>query len=82
MSDRKQKSGAVELAYKSIGVFANDGKLDLQELNFLLGIALADGEIDDDEKRVLASIFKRVDEEQVSSAVWARIQEVRSKYGL
>ncbi len=70
----------IELAYSSIRVFADDGTIDMEELNFLLGIALRDGKVDDDEKRVLGNIFSKVNENNVSSKVWERISEVRTKY--
>ncbi len=67
----------IELAYSSIKVFADDGKLDLEELNYLMGVALADGQITDDEKRVLGNIFKRVNEKNASRVVLDRIAELR-----
>ncbi len=72
----------IELAYSSIGVFANDGTIDMGELNFLLGIALRDGKIDDDERRVLGNIFSKVTEKEVERRVWERICEVRKKYDI
>ena len=72
----------MEIAYGAIGVFADDGTMDLNELNFLLGLALKDGVIDDDEKRVLRNIFKRVSEAEVTPTVWARIQDVRQKHDI
>ena len=72
----------IELAYSSIRVFADDGTLDIGELNFLLGIALRDGKIDEDEKRVLRNIFKQVHEKDVNPRVWERIQEIRDKHGV
>ena len=70
------------MAYSSIRVFADDGTLDMGELNFLLGIALKDGQIDADEKRVLRNIFAQVNENDVSARVWARMQEIKKKYDL
>ena len=70
----------IELAYSSIPVFADDGTIDMEELNFLLGIALRDGKIDDDEKRVLKNIFDKVPKNNVSPKVMERITEVRQKY--
>ncbi len=70
----------IPMAYHSIGVFSDDGKMDIGELNFLLGMALADDKIDDDEKRVLRNIFKRVGKSDVSDTVWSRIKEIRRKY--
>ncbi len=77
-----QAASYIELAYSSIRVFADDGTLDMGELNFLLGIALKDGQIDADEKRVLRNIFAQVNEDEVSARVWTRLQEIRKKYDL
>ena len=73
-------SSHIELAYSSIRVFADDGTIDMGELNFLLGMALKDGKIDDDEKRVFRNIFKQVAKDDVEPKVWAKIQAVREKY--
>lgn len=75
-------SSYIELAYSSIPVFADDGTLDMEELNFLMGIALRDQQIDADEKRVLGSIFSKVKEGDVSPKVWERIQAIRQKHGI
>jgi len=72
----------LELAYASLAVFADDGTLDMEELNFLLGIALKDGVLTPAEKRVLANVFDRVDESSVSARVWLRIQAVRRRHGI
>ena len=70
----------LQIALKSIEIFVDDGTIDLAELNFLLGLAMRDGKIDDEEKRVLESIFDRVDEARVEPRVWERIQNVRRNY--
>jgi len=70
----------IELAYSSIRVFANDGTIDMEELSFLMGIALRDGEIDSSEKRVLKDIFSQVSQSQVSEKVWERMNQIRKKY--
>lgn len=72
----------IEIAYSSIPVFADDGTLDMEELSFLLGLALRDGEIDEDEKRVLANIFDRVPAGKTSPKVIERIKQVREKYSI
>ena len=72
----------IELAYSSIQVFADDGTIDMGELNFLMGIALRDQKIDDDERRVLQNIFKQVSEDRVTPQVWERIQAIRKKYDI
>lgn len=75
-------SGFIEMAYSSIPVFADDGTLDLEELNFLMGMALRDGEVDEDEKRVLRNIFAQVKEHEVAPKVWTRITEIKKKHQL
>lgn len=77
-----EDSRYLELAYSSIRIFANDGTVDMEELNFLLGLAMKDGHVDEDEKRVLGRIFKHAEETKLSLAVRARIREVRRKHSI
>jgi len=72
----------IEIALASIQCFTDDGTLDMGELNFLLGLALRDNKVDDEEKRVLGNIFKQVKSNEVKPAVWERIEEVKKKYGI
>ena len=77
-----ESSAYLELAYSSINVFADDGTLDMGELNFLLGIALRDGQIDDDERRVLGNILKQALTVPLTPSVKSRIVEIQRKYSL
>ena len=72
----------LDIALAAIEVFTDDGKLDLEELNFLLGLALRDNVVDDDEKRVLANVFRRAEQGDLRPAVRARMAEVRAKHGI
>lgn len=72
----------VELAYASFAVFADDGAIDEGELNFILGLALKDGKITEDEKRILNNVFNRIQEEDVDPQVWQRVQAVRLQHGI
>jgi hypothetical protein len=78
----EDKNSHIEIAYSSIRCFADDGTLDMKELNSLLGIALRDGTVTDDEKRVLGNVFKEVERDHVTDDVWGKIQETRAKYGI
>ena len=71
----------IELAYASLAVIADDGTIDKQELSFLLGLALRDGVISDEERAILRNTFDRVHEDIVTPQVWRRISAVREKYG-
>lgn len=72
----------LEIALASIRCFADDGTLDVNELNFLLGLALRDGRVDDEEKRVLRNIFGKLSESDVDPVVWSRIAQAKEKYGI
>ncbi|MGY3266321.1 hypothetical protein [Lysobacter sp. HA35] len=72
----------LDIALASIAVFANDGRLDHAELDKLLELAERDGTYDEDEKRVLESIFKQAEQTQLDPSVAARIADVRKAHGL
>ena len=67
----------------TIKVFADDGTIDEGELNFLLGLALRDKIVDEDEKRVLRSIFERAESsDSLLPKVRERITSVRQQHGI
>ncbi|HVJ61669.1 MAG TPA: hypothetical protein VM555_03045 [Tahibacter sp.] len=72
----------IEIAFQSIPVFADDGQIDIGEINFLLGLALRDNTIDDDERRVLAKVFAEAEKSTLPAPVQARINEVRAKHDI
>ncbi len=71
----------IEIAYSSIHVF-HDGQMDLGELNFLLGLALRDQQVDEEEKRVLGNIFAQAEQTKLSPLVKERIAEARKQHGI
>jgi len=66
----------IKIAFESIQCFANDGKLDADELGKLVAIAERDGEFDQDEVRILSSIIKRIKPEEVDDAMRLRLDEL------
>lgn len=72
----------IEIAYSSIKVFSNDGSLDLGELNFLLGLALRDSVVDEDEKRVLRKVFSQAEQGKLSPLVKQRIDDARRQHAI
>jgi hypothetical protein len=72
----------LEMAYHSIQCFTNDGKLLLPELDQLVAIALKDGVVDDNEKRILQSIVSRLTPAELTAEMAGRIDELRTKYGI
>ncbi|MFV9653428.1 hypothetical protein ACNFCK_00755 [Pseudomonas sp. NY15366] len=72
----------LEMTFRSIQCFSNDGRLDAQELKALLEIAERDGEIDDNEVRVLRKIIAQVRPEEIDEALRDKIAIVEQKIGV
>jgi hypothetical protein len=79
---QKQPKTYIEMAIDSIQAFANDGKLDRQELERLLNIALRDGQIDAEESRVLSKIIAQAEKSPLDADVAERIAQIRARHGL
>lgn len=73
------KGDHLEMAIRSMKYFANDGKLDLEELSDLLALAERDGQIDDDEARILRSVINRLNQEELDEALVEKINEILKK---
>lgn len=83
MSEQKIKPHShIEIAIEATKVFLDDGQLDIAELNFLLGLALRDGGIDADERRVLANIIRRAESSTLDPTTQAHIDRVKAEHGL
>lgn len=72
----------LSIALASIRCFTDDGKLDTNELNYLLGIAKADGNIDADEKRVMSTIMSKAVNCAIDDKTAKRISEIRTELGI
>jgi hypothetical protein len=72
----------IEITIESMKVFMNDGQLDIAELNFLLGLALRDSGIDDDERRVLSNIIARAEKSPMDATTRAHVEKVKLEYDL
>lgn len=70
----------LEMTFHSINCFADDGKLDVNELNQILAIALKDGVVDDNEKRVLSNIIGRLNEVELDGEMLSKVEEIKAEY--
>ena len=77
-----EKRAYLEMAFRSIECFANDGTLKVDELKRLVDIALRDGVVDDNEKRVLRSIFSKLNPKELTPEMLAAIDAVRQRAGI
>jgi uncharacterized tellurite resistance protein B-like protein len=71
----------LEISFRSIQCFANDGRLDVNELGALLDIAERDGDIDENEVRVLTKIIERIRPEEIDQPMRDKLAEVAKKIG-
>jgi hypothetical protein len=71
----------LEMSFRSIQCFANDGRLDVQELASLLAIAERDGVIDDNEIRVLKNIIAHIKPEELDQPMRDKLGEIAEKIG-
>ena len=71
----------LEMTFRSIQCFANDGRLDVHELGALLDIAERDGAIDDNEIRVLKKIIAQIKPEEIDQAMRDKLADVAKKIG-
>jgi hypothetical protein len=67
----------LEMAYHSITCFGNDGVLRPAELDQIVAIALKDGVVDENEKRVLRSIFAKLNPAELTPEMLGRIAQIR-----
>lgn len=72
----------LEMSFRSIECFANDGKLDAEELGRILDIAEKDGQIDQNEIRVLNNIISKIEPHEVDAAMQSKLDELSKKLGL
>lgn len=78
----QQNRDYLEISFRSIQCFSDDGKLDVHELNQLIDIALRDGAVDDEERRVLGKIIGMLKPDELTAEMNARIQVLKSQYAI
>ncbi|WP_445936941.1 hypothetical protein [Pseudomonas sp.] len=71
----------LEMSFRSIQCFANDGRLDVHELGSLLAVAERDGVIDDNEIRVLKKIIAQIKPEESDQPMRDKLAEIAQKIG-
>lgn len=77
----KESRDYLELTTQSIAAFADDGRLDVEEFDELMSIALRDNVIDDNEKRVLGNIINRLTTTDLTPELRLRIHDMRQQHG-
>ena len=75
----KESRDHLEMTFRSIECFSNDGKLDAQELGSILDIAERDGNIDANEIRVLKNIISKIRPDEIDEAMQRKLDEIAEK---
>ena len=75
----KESRDHLEMTFRSIECFCNDGKLDAQELGSILDIAERDGNIDANEIRVLKNIISKIRPDEIDEAMQRKLDEIAEK---
>lgn len=75
----KEARDYLEMSFRSIQCFSNDGKLDAGELGKILEIAEKDGRIDNNEMRVLQNIIARINPHEIDEAMRNKMKEISEK---
>lgn len=79
MSNQKESRDYLEMTFKSINCFADDGKMDAVELGKIFDIARRDGVVDDNEKRVLRQIISRLNTAELDSDMLSKLEEIKTE---
>lgn len=77
----KESRDYLEMSFRSIDCFTNDGKLLPAELQSIVDIALRDGVVDANEKRVLASIISKLTPAELTPQMQVKVAEVKKLLG-
>ncbi|MCJ8313217.1 MAG: hypothetical protein HRU38_24790 [Saccharospirillaceae bacterium] len=75
----KESRDYLEMTFRSIECFSNDGKLDAKELGEILAIAEKDGKIDNNEIRVLRNIISKIKPSEIDSDMKDMLKKVSDK---
>jgi hypothetical protein len=75
----KEPRDYLEMSFRSIECFANDGKLDAEELGKIFAIAEKDGVIDANEIRVLRKIISMIRPDEIDDAMKLKLKEISAK---
>jgi hypothetical protein len=66
----------LEMTFRSINCFADDGTLQASELQKIFDIALRDGVVDANETRVLQNIIKRIKSSEITEEMKSTLKKI------
>ena len=72
----------IEMTFRTVKVFGEDGKVNLEALDELVELAMRDGRVDGEEKAVLRKVLDRVESHTLSKELAAKVETLRKRFGL
>lgn len=75
----KENCDYLEMSFRSIQCFANDGKLCVNELNEIIAIAQRDGVVDENERRVLRKIIQQLRPHELTPDMQTRLVKLQAE---
>ncbi|MDF3031139.1 MAG: hypothetical protein K0R03_1697 [Moraxellaceae bacterium] len=77
----KESRDYLEMSFRSVRLFADDGTFSHANLQEIIDIALRDGVVDANEKRVLQNIIGRLKDEEMTREVKAKLESLKIQLG-
>jgi tellurite resistance protein len=77
----KESRDYLEMSFRSIRAFGDDGRFSPANLQEIVDIALRDGVVDANEQRVLAGIIGRLKPEELTAEMKRKLDELKQKLG-
>ncbi len=72
----------IAIALQSITAFVDDGKINANELQKMLDTALADGQIDAEERRVLSKVLVHAKQAGLDEEAAALVATIKARHGI
>ena len=72
----------IAIALQSIDAFVDDGKLDADELQKMLDTALADNQIDAEERRVLGKVLMHAKQAGLDAETTGLVATIKARHGI
>ena len=71
-----------EMKQHAFEAYATEGRMDVHDLEKIVGVGCADGSFDDNEKAVLINIIASLTRADMSDAMWAKVDELIHQFDL
>jgi hypothetical protein len=73
---------ASEMIARALEGFRSEGKLDVSELDQILGLAMEDGVMDEGEKKALINILFNLTSSDLTPELWAKVEQLIQQFEL